>query len=77
MERKIVTLDSLEYFYEKLKNQSGVFIGTQEDYDAANSAGKIKIGSLVIILDPSELEESTVTALLGTGIIGKLILGNK
>lgn len=77
MERKIVTLDSLEYFYEKLKDQSGVFIGTQEDYDTANSEGKIKTGSLVIILDPSELEESTVTALLGTGILGKMILGNK
>ena len=77
MERKLVTLDNLDYFYEKLKDQSGVFIGTQEDYDTANSAGKIKIGSLVIILDPSEMEESTVTALLGTGILGKMILGNK
>ena len=77
MDRKIGTLDNLESFYEKLKDQSGVFIGTQEDYDTANSAGKIKTGSLVIILDPSELEDSTVTALLGTGILGKLILGNK
>lgn len=77
MERKIVTLDNLEYFYEKLKDQSGVFIGTQENYDTANSAGKIKTGSLVIILDPNELEGSTVTALLGTGILGKMILGQK
>lgn len=77
MERKIVTLENLEYFYEKLQNEKGVFIGTQEDYDAANSAGKIKTGSLVIILDPNELEESTVTALLGTGILGKMILGQK
>lgn len=77
MERKIVTFDNLEYFYEKLQNEKGVFIGTQEDYDAANSAGNIKTGSLVIILDPSELEESTITALLGTGILGKMILGQK
>jgi hypothetical protein len=77
MERKIVTLDNLEYFYEKLKNEKGIFIGTQEDYDAANNAGKIKTGSLVIILDPNELEDSTVTALLGTGILGKMILGQK
>jgi hypothetical protein len=77
MEVKLVTLDNLEYFYEKLQNEKGVFIGTQEDYDAANSAGKIKTGSLVIILDPDELEKSTVTALLGTGILGKMILGQK
>ena len=77
MERKIVTLENLEYFYEKLQNEKGVFIGTQEDYDAANSAGKIKTGSLVIILDPNELEESTVTALLGTAILGQMLLGQK
>jgi hypothetical protein len=77
MERKIVTLDNLEYFYEKLQNEKGVFIGTQEEYDTANSAGKIKTGSLVIILDPNELEESAVAALLGTGILGKMILGQK
>lgn len=77
MNNKIVTLDNLGYFYEKLQNEKGVFIGTQEDYDIANSAGKIKTGSLVIILDPSELEESTVTALLGTGILGQMLLGQK
>lgn len=82
---KIVTYDGLKYYHdkvsnyidEKIQNEKGVFIGTQEDYNTANSAGKIKTGSLVIILDPNELEESTVTALLGTAILGKMILGNK
>lgn len=74
---KIVTLDNLQNFYEKLQNEKGVFIGTANDYENAYNAGKIKTGSLIIILDPNEMETSTVTALLGTGILGKMILGSK
>lgn len=74
---KIVTLDNLQYFYEKLQNDKGVFIGTADEYEIANASGKIKIGSLVIILEPGETESDATIALLGTGILGKMILGNK
>ena len=59
--------------------QSRVFVGTQEEYDTAYAEGKIVIGALVIILDGSETEEggATISALLGTAILGQMLLGNK
>lgn len=53
-----------------------IFIGTQEEYDIANSNGSIKPGSLVIILKQDELN-SLVTAVLGTALLGKMKLGQK
>jgi hypothetical protein len=58
--------------------QSRVFIGTKSEYDIAYSEGRIGIGALVIILDGSETEGgATISALLGTGILGKMLLGQK
>ena len=54
---------------------SRVFTGTREEYDIAYAAGNIGIGALVIILDENEIETSTVTALLGTAVLGKMLLG--
>lgn len=51
-----------------------IFIGTQEEYNEAKAKGKIEVGALVIILDDSENEDSTI-ALIGTAILGKMILG--
>lgn len=53
-----------------------VFVGTQSEYDEAYAQGKITMGSLVIILDENELE-NTITSLLGSAIIGQMKLGNK
>lgn len=59
--------------------QSRVFIGIKSEYDIAYSEGRIGMGALVIILDGSETEEggSTISALLGTAILGQMLLGNK
>ena len=50
------------------------FIGTQEEYNEAKANGKIEVGALVIILDDGENEDSAI-ALIGTAILGKMILG--
>lgn len=51
-----------------------LFVGTQSEYDAAYAEGKVKVGALVIILDGSESVNDTI-ALLGTAVIGRMILG--
>jgi hypothetical protein len=58
--------------------QSKVFVGTRNEYDTAYAEGKIAMGALVIILDGSEIEGgSTISALLGTAILGQMLLGQK
>lgn len=52
-----------------------VFVGTRTEYDKAYAAGSVGTGALVIILDENEMETSTVTALLGTAVLGKMLLG--
>jgi hypothetical protein len=54
---------------------SRVFVGTRTEYDIAYAAGSVGTGALVIILDENEMETSTVTALLGTAVLGKMLLG--
>ena len=54
---------------------SRVFVGTRTEYDTAYAAGSVGTGALVIILDENEMETSTVTALLGTAVLGKMLLG--
>lgn len=55
---------------------SKFFIGTQEQYnELINSGKKLQNGALVIILDPSEIESDETIAILGTAILGKMILG--
>lgn len=59
--------------------QSRVFVGARKEYDTAYAESKIAMGALVIILDGSETEEggSTISALLGTAILGQMLLGQK
>lgn len=54
---------------------SRVFVGTRTEYDIAYAEGSVGTGALVIILDENEMETSTVTALLGTAVLGKMLLG--
>lgn len=65
----IENLASKEYVDEK--SDSKVFIGTLAEYQEAYAAGKIAVGALVIIM-----EEDSI-ALLGTAVLGKMILGQK
>ena len=79
---KIVDIDILKYYNEKVNqridNSNKVFVGTQSEYNTAYSEGRISIGTLVIILDENESTGSdvSVSSLLGTAILGKMILGN-
>jgi hypothetical protein len=61
-------------FATKSELNSRVFIGTQAEYDSAYANNNIAVGALVIILDGSESSSDTIS-LLGTAILGKMILG--
>lgn len=50
-----------------------LFIGSQDDYQNAFNAGKIALGSLVIILDNEEYADE-FSSVLGVGVLGKMIL---
>ena len=53
------------------------FVGTREEYEAANKAGQIPSGILVVITDEEEEipNSSATTAVLGTATLGSMILG--
>lgn len=70
----IESLASKEYVDEK--SNSKVFIGTLAEYQEAYAAGKIAVGALVIIMDEGE-DSNDAIALLGTAVLGKMILGQK
>lgn len=52
---------------------SQLFVGSRAEYDAAWAAGNIAVGAIVIITDDDMAIGSS--SLLGTGVLGKLILG--
>lgn len=53
------------------------FIGTKEDFLAANSAGEIGEGCIIVITNGSLDTESSssTTAKLGTAVLGTMVLG--
>jgi hypothetical protein len=53
-----------------------IFIGTLSEYNIAKESGKIDVGALVIILEEGENSNDSI-ALLGTAILGKMLLGQK
>lgn len=53
-----------------------VFIGTLAEYQEVYAAGKIAVGALVIIMEEGE-DSNDAIALLGTAVLGKMILGQK
>lgn len=68
-----------EYVTEEKLNEtvdSKVFIGTLAEYQSAYAAGKIAVGALVIIMEEGE-DSNDAIALLGTAVLGKMILGQK
>jgi hypothetical protein len=73
----IVEFKSESYYADRFNDiNSKMFIGTQEEYDIAYADGKISVGALVIIIDESE-QQNDVISLLGTAILGKMILGKQ
>lgn len=79
-DNELVTSSALNNLNQRIQDVSTkVFIGTEEEYNTAYAEGKIAMGALVIILDGGETEEggTTISALLGTGILGKMLLGQK
>lgn len=52
---------------------NGIFVGTNSEYEAANAAGNIPVGTIVIITDDLTNNSST-TAVLGTAKLGYMIL---
>ena len=52
------------------------FIGTREAYTAAYAAGHIPVGTIVIITDEDDEDDSgIISSTLGQGVLGHLILG--
>lgn len=67
---------------EEASNDTGHFVGTYDEYIAANKSGLIAVGTVVLITDDVEGEDgdevsSTTTAKLGTAILGTMILGQE
>ena len=76
---KLITLSNLQYFYEKLQTENKLFIGNKEEYNTANEAGQIAVGTLVIITDDVNIggitNNSESSPILGVGKLGYLKLG--
>lgn len=74
-------INLLKFFTDESKADkeyvdSKIFIGTKAEYETANAAGTIAIGTLVCITDDDdEVMSSATTAMLGTAILGTMILG--
>jgi hypothetical protein len=54
------------------------FIGTRAEYESAYAAGKIPVGTIVVITDEDDTEQENAdltSSLLGTGVLGHMILG--
>lgn len=58
-------------------NSPYLFIGTTAEYEAANTAGTIPVGTIVIITDDDDNSSDDITtAVLGTAKLGYMILGS-
>ena len=76
-ENELVTSSALNNLNQRIQDVSTkVFIGTKEEYNTAYAAGKIAVGALVIIMEEGE-DSNDAIALLGTAVLGKMILGQK
>lgn len=56
-----------------------VFVGTTEEYNVANDAGLVPVGTIVILTDDEDGNDNTAeggtSPKLGEGILGLMILG--
>ena len=85
---KYLNLEMLALYDVLIKQfvDSKLFIGTYEEYEAANANSEIPINALVIITDDetssggsggssSDSTSTSTSSLLGTGALGYMILG--
>jgi hypothetical protein len=56
-------------------NLTPVFVGTTEEYNKKETAGKIAVGTIVIITDDIASSSSSTSATLGQAILGYMKLG--
>lgn len=54
-----------------------VFIGSYQQYRTANSNGQISVGTLVFLTDEEAAPSSSSPAILGTAILGQMLLGTQ
>lgn len=57
----------------KIAESVKVFIGTHDEYVAANKSGSISVGTVVMITDDED--SSSTTSVLGEAILGMMLLG--
>lgn len=79
------TIENVDGLEAALSNLEGkldqivpIFIGTTEQYKAADEAGQVAVGTLVIITDDNGASSGgdNTTSKLGEAILGYMILGN-
>lgn len=82
-EKQFLDLAGLGEYTEFIKAliNGKIFIGTYEEYNAANTAGNIQNNCIVILTDDntsgsgSAGSSTSTSSLLGTGVLGYMILG--
>lgn len=52
-----------------------IWSGTCAEYQLADAAGLIPVGTIVCLTDDEEVNNNATTAMLGTAILGTMILG--
>lgn len=68
--------EAITTLQQKFSQYSKSFTGTKAEYDTANNQGLIEVGTIVYILDDDDEENSGATSsILGTGVLGYMILG--
>lgn len=65
-----------EYLINKMLETQAktLFVGTMEDYNTADAAGKIPVGCLVFITDDYITTGGSSSSILGTGVLDSLVL---
>ena len=68
--------DTNQIIYNNKYYGNGFFIGTKSEYEEAFKTGRIVNGTIVIITEETQ-NSSGEAAILGTAILGKMILGKE
>lgn len=69
--------DTNQIIYNNKYYGNGFFIGTKSEYYEAYKSGRIVNGTIVIIIEEEKPTDSGELAILGTAILGKMILGKE
>lgn len=73
----LLMYDALFKIFMQESLDSKLFVGTRSAYNMAYEEGKIQNGTLIVITEEDDIiDENLTTAILGSAILGKMILGN-